>query len=79
VDKIFQSADYKDEKIVADITGGTKMMSIALTLACIPPKRLLQYMDSQRDWEGNPLEKGEMKPTLIDIDSISNIHNDSEV
>jgi hypothetical protein len=79
VDNIFQSAGYKEEKIVADITGGTKMMSIALTLACIPPKRLLQYMDSQRDWEGNPLEKGEMKPILIDIDSISNIHNDSEV
>lgn len=75
VDNIFQSAGYKNESIVADITGGNKMMSIALTLACIPSKRFLQYMDSPRDLQGQPLEKGEMKPILIDIDPI--IYTDS--
>ncbi|WP_051470164.1 hypothetical protein [Fischerella sp. PCC 9605] len=56
--------------IVADITGGTKMMSVALAMACIPPRRRMQYMDSQRDWQGNPLPTGEMKPVVIDIDPI---------
>lgn len=73
VDRIFQDKSkhyFADEFIIADITGGTKMMSIALTLACIPPKRKLQYMDYSRDWEGNPLPKGESQPILVDIDPI---------
>ncbi|MDJ0597493.1 MAG: hypothetical protein QNJ37_01405 [Crocosphaera sp.] len=70
VDYIFKESGYKDEVIVADITGGTKMMSVALAMACIPPKRKMQYMDSQRDWEGNPLKTGEIKPILIDVDPI---------
>jgi len=73
VDRIFQDKSkhyYADEFIIADITGGTKMMSIALALACIPPKRKLQYMDYNRDWEGSPLPKGESQPILIDIDPI---------
>ena len=70
VDYIFKKSDYKDEVIVADVTGGTKMMSVALAMACIPPKRKMQYMDSQRDWEGNPLKTGEIKPVLVDVDPI---------
>ena len=66
---------FKNEQIIADITGGNKMMSIALALACIPPKRRLQYMDNKRDWQGQPLEKGKIKPILIDIDPI--IYSDS--
>jgi len=69
-EKIFREAGYKDEVLVADITGGTKMMSVALAMACIPPGRRMQYMDSQRDWQGNPLAKGQMSPIVIDIDPI---------
>ncbi|ARV60600.1 hypothetical protein BZZ01_20015 [Nostocales cyanobacterium HT-58-2] len=64
---IFRRSDYKEQAIVVDITGGTKMMSVALAMVCIPPNRQMQYMDSQRDWQGNPLPKGEMKPVVIDI------------
>ncbi|MEG3844751.1 hypothetical protein [Microcoleus sp. herbarium14] len=69
-EQIFRDSGYKDEVIVADITGGTKMMSVALAMACIPPKRRMQYMDSQRDWEGNPLSAGDMQPVVIDVDPI---------
>ncbi|HBE20659.1 MAG TPA: hypothetical protein DEG17_07265 [Cyanobacteria bacterium UBA11149] len=71
VQEIFENSGYKDEVIVADITGGTKMMSVALAMACISsPKRKMQYMDSKRDWQGEPLSQGEIKPILIDVDSI---------
>ncbi|MEB3181851.1 MAG: hypothetical protein VKL59_22880, partial [Nostocaceae cyanobacterium] len=66
-EQIFQNSDLQPETIVADITGGTKMMSIALAMACIPLGRQMQYMDRERDWEGNPLPAGEMKPIVIDI------------
>lgn len=69
-EQVFRDSGYKDEVIVADITGGTKMMSVALAMACIPPKRRIQYMDSQRDWEGNPLPAGDMQPIVIDVDPI---------
>lgn len=67
-EEIFRDSGYKDEVIVADITGGTKMMSVALAMACIPPKRRMQYMDSQRDWEGNPVPAGDLRPIVIDVD-----------
>ncbi|NEO99581.1 MAG: hypothetical protein F6J89_02615 [Symploca sp. SIO1C4] len=70
VQKIFQESGYRDEVIVADITGGTKMMSVALAMACVPPQRKMQYMDSKRDWQGLPLPQGEIKPVLIDVDPI---------
>lgn len=66
---IFRDSAYKDEVLVADITGGNKMMSIALAMACIPPGRRMQYMDT-RDWEGNLLPSGNMTPIAVDIDSI---------
>lgn len=67
---IFRKSGYKDRELVADITGGNKMMSVALAMACIPPGRRMQYMDSQRDWQGNPLNQGDMQPVGIDVDSI---------
>ena len=69
-ENIFKTSGYRDEVVVADVTGGTKMMSVALAMACIPPKRRMQYMDSQRDWQGNHLAKGNMEPVLIDVDPI---------
>ena len=67
---IFQTSGYVDDVIVADITGGTKMMSVALAMACIPPKRRMQYMDTQRDWQGKPIVERGVQPLLIDIDPI---------
>lgn len=69
---IFQTCGYRDDVIVADVTGGTKMMSVALAMACVPPQRRMQYMDSQRDWQGNPLPKGQISPVGIDVDPILN-------
>jgi hypothetical protein len=66
-DQIFRESDYKDEAVVADITGGTKMMTMALAMSCVSPKRRMQYMDAQRDWQGNPLPVGEIKPVGIDV------------
>lgn len=66
-DQIFRESDYKDEALVADITGGTKMMTMALAMSCVSPKRRMQYMDAQRDWQGNPLPIGEIKPVGIDV------------
>jgi hypothetical protein len=70
VENIFNSSVYKDKVIIGDITGGTKMMSVALAMACIPPKRLMQYMDADRDWRGEPVPTGNIVPVLIDIDPI---------
>jgi hypothetical protein len=75
VDRIFHAAGYKNEKLIADVTGGTKMMSIAISMACIPKGRRMQYMDAERDWQGNPpQQKGSMSPVLIDFDPF--IHKD---
>ncbi len=71
VDRIFHAAGYKDEKLIADVTGGTKMMSIAIAMACIPKGRRMQYMDAERDWQGKPpQQKGSMSPVLIDFDPL---------
>lgn len=69
-EKIFRESGYKEEVLLADITGGTKMMSVALALACIPPGRRMQYMDSERDWQGNPVPTGNLAPVLLDADPI---------
>ncbi len=65
---IFRRSVYKEKGLVVDITGGTKMMSIALAMSCVAPGRRMQYMDAQRDWQGNPLPEGQLSPVGIDID-----------
>ncbi|MBF2063624.1 MAG: hypothetical protein IGS39_04215 [Calothrix sp. C42_A2020_038] len=69
-EKIFRECHYKQESVVVDITGGTKMMSVALAMACLRPGRRMQYMESHRDWQGNPLEKGKIEPVGIDVSAI---------
>jgi hypothetical protein len=44
-DQIFRQSNYKEEVMIADITGGTKMMSVAIAMACVAPKRRMQYVD----------------------------------
>ncbi|UBF24352.1 hypothetical protein K9N68_21935 [Kovacikia minuta CCNUW1] len=70
VENVFRHSGYRDEMILADITGGNKMMSVAIAMACIPPGRRMQYMDTPRNRHGNPLRQGEMVPVVIDIDPI---------
>jgi hypothetical protein len=70
VESIFKKSSFKDEVIIGDITGGNKIMSVALAMACIPPKRLMQYMASDRDWQGNPVPEGEIVPVVINVDPI---------
>lgn len=69
-ESIFRSSDYREDVLLADVTGGTKMMSVALAIACLPPTRKMQYMDSFRDWQGQPVDKGKTKPIVMDIDPI---------
>ena len=69
VDHIYTKAPYKPEEILADITPGTKVMSVAMALACLPPKRRMQYMVAPRDPQtGEPCPKADLRPMLIDID-----------
>lgn len=67
VDRVFREASLKPEHIICDITGGLKLMSIGAALACLDEGRTMQYMDSARDWKGDPVPKGQMEPVLVDI------------
>lgn len=70
IDHIFRKSGYQPSSMIADITGGTKRMSVALAIACLPLERKMQYMDSQRDWQGKPLSQGNIQPVEIDINPI---------
>ncbi|MFZ1241830.1 MAG: hypothetical protein WAW03_18140 [Anaerolineae bacterium] len=67
VDEIFTRSPYRPENIICDITGGLKLMSVGAALACLVPGRTMQYMASDRDWKGEPIDKGKMEPVLVDI------------
>lgn len=59
-DRIFAKSKFKEDCILADITSGTKMMSVALAVSCVPQKRRMQYMD---------MSDG-ASPVVLDIDPI---------
>jgi len=67
VDDIFRKSDLKANRVICDVTGGLKLMSIGAALACMGEGRTMQYMDARRDWKGDPVPKGEMAPILVDI------------
>lgn len=70
VAKIFRKSPYKPESVLAEITPGNKLMTLAVALACLPPKRAMQYMASDRDpVTGEPLTASQFRPVLIDIDA----------
>jgi hypothetical protein len=73
VDSIFMEAPYKPEHVIADVTSGTKLMSVGVALACIQDKRTMQYMDRGRDWRGEPVRDQEIVPILVDIDPYLNV------
>ncbi|MCW5854404.1 MAG: hypothetical protein KIT87_30320, partial [Anaerolineae bacterium] len=67
VDSIFRISHLRPSQIICDITGGTKLMSIGAALACIADGRNMQYMASDRDWRGEPIERGTLVPVLVDV------------
>jgi hypothetical protein len=69
-ENIFRRSGFKEDVVLADVTGGTKMMSVALAMACIAPNRKMQYMDSERDWQGQPLTGDRTEPVMIDVNPI---------
>ncbi|MGF1580761.1 MAG: hypothetical protein ACFCD0_15475 [Gemmataceae bacterium] len=64
---IFRDSAYKEEAILVDITGGTKLMSVAMAAACVGPNRKLQYMDATRNLFGEPIEGNRSLPIGIDL------------
>lgn len=66
VDRIYRTADCKEGLLAADITGGTKMMSVAVALACLSPGRRMECVDADCDWQGQPLPQGTLRPVHLD-------------
>lgn len=61
IEQIYAEAkqlDLEQKNLVADFTGGTKMMSVGLVLACTPEDRDLEYMQPRRF-----LESGRADPS----------------
>ncbi|NLF69586.1 MAG: hypothetical protein GX575_11095 [Candidatus Anammoximicrobium sp.] len=70
VDAIFENAPYKPEHIIVDITPGPKPMTLAIALACLGPKRTMQYIAAGRHpVTGEVLPKGRRVPILLDDDA----------
>ena len=44
------------EEIIADITGGTKPLTAGMVLAALTASGALEYVESERDAEGRPIE-----------------------
>jgi hypothetical protein len=47
-----------------------KEQEMAIVDQRVPPTRKMQYMDSVRDWQGQPLPHGTTQPVVIDLDPI---------
>lgn len=67
VNAIFRHGPYRADKIICDVTGGLKLMTVGAALACIEEGRTMQYMATDRDWRGEPVPQGQMVPVLVDI------------
>lgn len=44
VNRIFRRGTYKPGEIIADLTGGTKPMTVGMVMACLPRDRELEYV-----------------------------------
>ena len=71
VDRIFRTeSPYRPARVIADITGGTKLMTLGIALACLSRGRKMQYMSGDRDWKGDAVPRGELTPVLVDVDAV---------
>jgi len=71
IDGIYRKSIFKERSIICDITGGSKLMTMGVGLACVRGNRDMQYMSSARDAQGEPVRGGKMVPVLIDIKHFS--------
>lgn len=71
IDGIYRKSIFKERSIICDITGGSKLMTMGVGLACVRGSRDMQYMFSARDAQGEPVHGEEMVPVLIDIKHFS--------
>ena len=53
------------EQIIADMTGGTKPLTAGMVLAALTAGRELEYVESERDAQGNPIP-GTLRVVLVD-------------
>lgn len=71
VDAIYASAASKHglqpDQIIADLTGGLKPMTAGMVLACLPFGRALEYIESERGPDGQPLA-GTLHPIKVGVD-----------
>jgi hypothetical protein len=71
VDAIYTSAadevGLQPDQIVADLTGGLKTMTAGMVLACLPFGRALEYIESDRGPDGQPLA-GTLRPIKVGVD-----------
>ena len=44
------------DQVIADITGGTKPLTAGMVLAALTVGGALEYVESERDAEGRPIE-----------------------
>ncbi|MCM1983751.1 intracellular growth attenuator family protein [Lyngbya confervoides] len=67
---IFATTDIKSRAMIADITGGFATMSVSLAMACVTPGRRMQYMESPRDDQGEPIQSAPLRPIELDFDPV---------
>jgi len=71
IEQIYAEAkqlSFEQENLVADFTGGTKMMSVGMVLACTPEDRDLEYMRPRRFLKGgHPDPNAGSDPKLVDL------------
>jgi len=64
-------------EVMADMTGGLKTMTAGMVLACLPFDRTLEYVESDRDADGRPIE-GTQRAVVVDIDFFPAARRDEE-
>ena len=55
------------DQIIADFTGGLKTMTAGMVMACLPHGRQLEYIESDRDAEGQVI-KGSQRAIKVGVD-----------
>jgi hypothetical protein len=61
-----EEAGLKRDEIIADITGGSKLMSAAMVLACVKYNCNMQFITQPLDANGQVIQGAIVVPTLVD-------------
>ncbi len=65
VEREATEAGLTPEQVIADVTGGPKPMTTGMVLAALTHDSALEYVESERDTEGNPIP-GTQRVVLVD-------------